>query len=67
MDKPNMEHEDKATKNVGGSVDADIYWAFKAATAARKESMQQALNHALLLYIDCVPDDNKASEVIANE
>lgn len=62
MDKIILENEDKNTKNVGGSVDERIYWNFKAAAAERKESMQQALNHALLLYIDCKVDFDREDD-----
>lgn len=58
MDKPIKHDTKKETKTVGGSIDVDIYWKFKMAAADRQESMQQALSHAILLYIDCVDTAN---------
>jgi hypothetical protein len=43
------------TRPVGGQVDEEIYWNFKKVVAARKETVQQALAHALLLYIEFDP------------
>lgn len=58
--------EDRETKTVGGSVDAEVYWKFKAAAADRKESMQQALTHALMLYIDCINNNPQGGNDIEN-
>ncbi len=40
------------TKMLGGQIDAQLYWAFKKAAAERKETMQEALTNAVLLYLD---------------
>lgn len=40
-------------KYVGGMIDKDIAWQFKTTAAARQEQVKEALEHALLMYINC--------------
>lgn len=40
------------TKMLGSLVPEPLFWAFKTAAAARKESMQDAIQNAALLYIN---------------
>jgi len=50
--------EDKNTRTVAAQVEEELYWKFKKMVVARKESMQDALVHAIMLYLDMeVPDE----------
>lgn len=40
------------TKMLGAHVPESVYWAFKKAAAGRKESLQDAIKHAALMYIN---------------
>lgn len=49
----------EALRPVGGQVPEVIYWDFKKTAAERKETMQEALAHALMLYIEFKPEEDK--------
>lgn len=50
LDKPEL----VTRKMVGGKIPEDLYWDFKKAQADRKENAQEALEHAIMLYLDAV-------------
>lgn len=39
------------TKNLNTKVDTDLYWDFKREAAKRKETMPEAIENALRLYL----------------
>lgn len=39
-------------KLLGAKVAENIYWEFKKVASARKETMQEAIIHAAMLYMD---------------
>lgn len=47
MEKP----DELELKTISGKVDADLYWKFKAAAAERHETIPQALENAVRLYV----------------
>lgn len=49
-EKPNL-------RSIGGSIPADLYWKFKEAQASRHESATKALEIAIRLYVDAVPEE----------
>lgn len=53
--------ENKANKMLGSPIPEEIYWKFKEVAALRKESMQDAVLNAALLYIDA--DKEQKGEV----
>lgn len=56
MAKPN---EEPTFKSVGGLVPTDLAWRFKAAYISRRETAQEALTHALQLYLDIGEENTK--------
>lgn len=40
------------TKMLGAHVDIELYWQFKGEAAKRKESMADAVTHAVRMYLD---------------
>lgn len=40
------------SKTVGGAIPTELYWRFKQAQALRKETATQALENAILLYVE---------------
>lgn len=55
MEKPEL-------KSIGGSIPAQLYWQFKEVQASRHESATKALENAIRLYIETVPDENVNKE-----
>lgn len=53
------EKEEENTKSIGGQIDADLYWAFKAEIAKRKETTQKALEIAIRLYLDVAKGEER--------
>lgn len=45
-------------KSFGGQISEDLYWEFKKAQAARHESTAQALEIAIRLYLEIVPNND---------
>lgn len=54
-----MADEKKEEKFLGASVPEEIHRVFKITALQRKESMQEALIHAAMLYIDIQSDGGK--------
>jgi hypothetical protein len=54
-EKPNM-------RSIGGSIPEDLYWEFKQAQVARRESTTKALEVAIRLYLDAVPEESQNKE-----
>lgn len=52
----------KEEKFLGSSVHEDLYWEFKNVAARRKETMQDAITHAVRLYIDIDKEEERAKE-----
>jgi len=48
-----------STKMLGGLIPEDIFWKFKEIASKRKESMQDAVLNAAMLYIDVSSEINK--------
>lgn len=46
------ESETNTLKLLGAQVDESVYWEFKKVASKRKETMQEAIVHAALLYMD---------------
>ena len=44
------------SKSVGGQIPIDLYWAFKQAQVDRHESATQALENAIRLYVNIMPE-----------
>lgn len=44
-------NNEKPTKMLGGLIPEDTFWEFKEVASKRKESMQEAIYNAALLYI----------------
>lgn len=55
------------TKNLNTKVHEDLYWDFKREAAKRRESMPEAVENALKLYlsIEC-PDNMEVNDNDAN-
>jgi hypothetical protein len=49
----NVPMEVEEAKMLGALVPPDVYWKFKEMVTKRKESMQEAMMHAAMLYIEC--------------
>lgn len=45
------------THSIGGIVPEELYWEFKKAHVARHESATKALEIAIRLYLDTIPDN----------
>lgn len=45
------------TKLLGAQVPEDIYWKFKETASTRKETMQEAIINAALMYMDVQKGD----------
>lgn len=56
--QPGTTESKKATKSIGGPIPEDLYWLFKKAQAERQESVGKALEIAIRLYVDAIPDAN---------
>lgn len=54
-EKPDM-------RSIGGFIPADLYWKFKEAQASRHESATKALEVAIRLYLDAIPDEQENEE-----
>lgn len=52
--------KDTASKSIGGQVSPELYWAFKETQGRRHETATQALEHAILLYIDADKEEREA-------
>lgn len=50
---------EQATRSVGAQIPEDLYWKFVQARADRHESATKALEVAIMLYLDLVPDKNE--------
>lgn len=48
------------TKMLGAHVSHKLYWDFKKAAAGRGEQLKDAIAHAARMYIDAVPEKDKA-------
>lgn len=46
-------------RSLGAMIPEDLYWEFKNTAARRKESMQEAIMHAAMLYIDVDVEESK--------
>lgn len=50
---------EQATRSVGAQIPEDLYWKFVQVRADRHESAAKALEIAIMLYLDLVPDKNE--------
>lgn len=57
-----MSKELKEGKSVGGTIPSDLYWEFKRVQAQRQETSTKALEVAIRLYCDAIPEINEAKE-----
>ncbi len=57
MKDENNDAKSTATKMLGGLVPEDIFWKFKEIASKRKESMQEAILNAAMLYIEIEADE----------
>lgn len=50
---------EQATRSVGAQIPEELYWKFVQTRADRHETAAKALEVAIMLYLDLVPDKNE--------
>lgn len=63
MKDENNDAKSEATKMLGGQVPESVFWKFKEIASKRKESMQEAILNAAMLYIEIEAEEEAEKNV----